>query len=48
MEDSANLKGVASNKQFNNLTGTCFESPNNTIKANRKMFIKIWLIIFVN
>jgi hypothetical protein len=31
LADSANFKGVASNKLCNGLTGLCFESPNDTI-----------------
>ena len=32
---STNFKGVTSNKQCGGLTGLCFESPNDTIHANR-------------
>jgi len=31
LADSANFKGVASNKLCNGLTDLCFESPNDTI-----------------
>ena len=31
LADSANFKGVTSNKLCNGLTGLCFESPNDTI-----------------
>jgi hypothetical protein len=31
LADSANLKGVTSNKLNSGLTGSCFESPNDTI-----------------
>ena len=31
LADSANFKGVTSNKLCNGLTGSCFESPNDTI-----------------
>ena len=31
LADSANFKGIASNKPCNGLTGSCFESPNDTI-----------------
>ena len=31
LADSANIEGVASNKRCNDLTGSCFESPNDTI-----------------
>jgi len=33
LADSANLKGVTSNKLCSGLTGSCFESPNDTIHA---------------
>ena len=33
LADSANIKGVTSNKLCNGLTGSCFESPNDTIHA---------------
>ena len=31
LADSANFKGITSNKLSNGLTGSCFESPNDTI-----------------
>ena len=31
LADSANFKGIASNKPCNGLIGSCFESPNDTI-----------------
>ena len=31
LADSANFKGVTSNKRCSGLTGLCFESPNDTI-----------------
>lgn len=31
LADSADFKGIASNKPCNGLTGSCFESPNDTI-----------------
>ena len=31
LADSANFKGVASNKHCKGMTGSCFESPNDTI-----------------
>jgi hypothetical protein len=31
LADSANFKGVTSNKLCSGLTGLCFESPNDTI-----------------
>jgi hypothetical protein len=31
LADSANFKGVTSNKRCSGLTGSCFESPNDTI-----------------
>ena len=31
LADSANFKGVTSNKQCSGSTGLCFESPNDTI-----------------
>ena len=31
LADSANIKGVTSNKFCNGSTGSCFESPNDTI-----------------
>ena len=31
LADSANFKGVTSNKLCSGLTGSCFESPNDTI-----------------
>jgi hypothetical protein len=35
LADNANLKGSAFNKLYNSLTGSCFESPNDTIHARR-------------
>ena len=41
LADSANIKGVTSNKRCSGLIGLCFESPNDTIhvtvKRPRKM-----------
>jgi hypothetical protein len=34
LADSANFKGVTFNKLCNGLTGSCFESPNDTIHVN--------------
>jgi len=34
LADSANFKSVTSNKLCNGLTGSCFESPNDTIHVN--------------
>ncbi|HLW61810.1 MAG TPA: hypothetical protein VKY33_00285 [Flavobacterium sp.] len=31
LADSTNIKGVTSNKLYHGLTGSCFESPNDTI-----------------
>ena len=31
LADSANFKGITSNKRCSGLTGSCFESPNDTI-----------------
>ncbi|MBN1181528.1 MAG: hypothetical protein JXB49_04515 [Bacteroidales bacterium] len=31
LADSANIDGVTSSKRFSGLTGSCFESPNDTI-----------------
>ncbi len=35
LADSADFKGGTYNKQYSGLTGSCFESPNDTIHAKR-------------
>ena len=41
LADSANFKGVTSNKRCSGLTGSCFEMPNDTIHANRYKLLGI-------
>ena len=41
LADSTNLKGVTSNKLCSGLTGSCFESPNDTIHVTVTANIKI-------
>jgi len=40
LADSANIKGVTSNKLCNGLTGSCFESPNDTMHASVRQHFK--------
>jgi hypothetical protein len=37
LADSANFKGVTSNKRCSGLTGSCFEMPNDTIPVSAVM-----------
>ncbi|MCB0703392.1 MAG: hypothetical protein KDC55_11860 [Ignavibacteriae bacterium] len=41
LADSANIEGVASNKRCNDLTGSCFESPNDTIHVTVREYAEI-------
>jgi hypothetical protein len=34
LADSANFEGVTSDKRYSGLTGSCFESPNDTIHVS--------------
>jgi hypothetical protein len=40
---SANFKGVTSNKLCNGLTGSCFESPNDTIHVTVRVALSALL-----
>ncbi len=54
LADSANFKGIASNKPCNGLIGSCFESPNDTIhvtvmcNTERMKRISIILLILIS
>jgi len=52
LADCANFEGITSNKHCNGLTGSCFESPNDTIHVtvvwHFRKTIATWIKILIN